>query len=159
MADVSAESWSSPKPFAYGLVAGGCALLIGAFVASSDTAGAILMVIAALLLFSFGGSAAIVRPRLRLVHADGGTTVTVRTIFGARTYASSDVERIRILEFRRMGRRVAHLEFEFDAEPGSSPTGDDLDDVRIVVLGRWELGADVNEVADAFDAAGFHVER
>lgn len=157
MTEVTATSWSSQRTFAYGLVAGGFALLIGAIVSASDVAGAILMVIAALLLFSFGGSAAVVRPRLRLVQSDGTATVTVRTIFGARTYAASDVERIRILEFRRMGRRVAHLEFEFVAEPGAASVDDD--DVRIVVLGRWELGADVIEVADTFESAGFHVER
>lgn len=166
MSDLQVQSWSSPKPFAFGLVIASVALLIGAVISRGDPAGAVLIVIAALLTFSFGAVAAFVRPRLRLVSTPAGSpTLTVRTIFGAQTYASADVQRIRILDFRRMGRRIGHLEFEFypqepavavsDAEAAAS----DIDDSRIVVMGRWELGVDIHEVADALDAAGFHVER
>ncbi|NMO02620.1 PH domain-containing protein [Gordonia sp. TBRC 11910] len=116
------------------------------------------MIIAAFLMFSFGVVAAIIRPRLRLVSTGASPTVTVRTIFGAQTYAATDVQRIRILEFRRMGRQIGHLEFEFDPQE-TQASESDVDDSRIVVMGRWELGVDVHDVADALDAAGFHVER
>ncbi|MFW0789991.1 PH domain-containing protein [Gordonia sp. CPCC 205333] len=158
MAEPNIQSWSSPKPFAYGLIAGGVALSIAAIVTFDDPAGSVLMVIAALLLFGFGGTAAAVRPRLRLVSTGGTPTVTIRTIFGAQTYAAADVARLRILDFRRMGRRIGHLEFEFEPQRGSSGEPTD-DDTRIIVMGRWELGADIHEVADALEAAGFQVER
>ncbi|GAB17302.1 hypothetical protein GOEFS_023_00190 [Gordonia effusa NBRC 100432] len=158
MTEPEIQSWSSPKPFAYGLIAGGVALLVAAVVTLDDPAGSILMVIAALLLFGFGGTAATVRPRLRLVSTGGTPTITVRTVFGAQTYVAADVARLRILSFRRMGRRIGHLEFEFERDQDQAGAATD-DDTRIVVMGRWELGADIHEVADALDAAGFHVER
>ncbi len=163
MTSTDVQAWASPKAFAYALVGGGIALIAAAFATGTEPAGLVLIVVAALLLIGVGASAALVRPRLSLVNLDGTVTVTVRTIFGATTYAAADVERVRVLMFRRIGRSVGHLELEFNPEPGNRASVDDeheeLSDTRIVVFSRWDLGADIHEVADALASAGFDVER
>ncbi|EKF25927.1 hypothetical protein C731_0047 [Mycolicibacterium hassiacum DSM 44199] len=54
----------------------------------------------------------------------------------------SDIEVIRITEFRRFGRRVRLLEI-------------DTVDGDLLVFTRWDLGTDPLHVLDALTAAGF----
>lgn len=153
------HAWSTPRPAAAALIAAGVALLVvGAFTAS-DAVGLLLIGIAGLLLTGFGAYALLIRPRLAL-RAGPAPTVTIRTIGGTREYPRDRVERIRLLSMRRIGRRVGQLEFDVLPD-GVSPagTGPELrDDTRLIVFSRWDLGADLLDVADAFRAAGFDVE-
>ncbi len=54
----------------------------------------------------------------------------------------TDIELIRITEFRRIARKVRLLEIET------------LDD-RLLVFTRWDLGTDPIHVLDALTAAGY----
>jgi hypothetical protein len=103
-----------------------------------DPVGRVLVGGAALLLLGLAARDALLRPRLR-AEADG---VTVRRLSGAATISWPRV-RVRVRTQRRWGLRARSLELE-----------DLADDAVLVVLGRRELGADPEIVAEALRAAG-----
>ena len=103
-----------------------------------DPVGRVLVGGAALLLLALAARDALLRPRL---HADE-TGVTARRLSGVTTIGWPAV-RVRVRVQRRWGLRSRTLELE-----------DAGDDAVLVVLGRHELGADPQDVADALYAAG-----
>jgi hypothetical protein len=103
-----------------------------------DPAGRVLLGGAAVLLLGLAARDALLRPRLR-TGADG---VTVRALSGPTTIAWPHV-RARVRSQRRWGVRARTLELE-----------DRTDDAVLLVLGRRELGADPETVAEALHAAG-----
>jgi hypothetical protein len=103
-----------------------------------DPVGRVLIGGAALLLLGLAARDALLRPRLR-AGADG---VTVRRLSGATTIPWPRV-RVRVRTQRRWGLRGRTLELE-----------DRADDAVLVVLGRRELGADPETVAEALHSAG-----
>jgi hypothetical protein len=103
-----------------------------------DPAGQVLVGGAALLLLGLAARDAVLRPRVR-ADAEG---VTVRTLTGRTTIAWPQL-RVRVRIQRRWGLRARTLELE-----------DRTDDAVLVVLGRRELGADPDTVAEALHAAG-----
>ncbi|MEE4025441.1 PH domain-containing protein [Gordonia sp. PKS22-38] len=160
-ADLSTHEWATPRPAGAALGIGGVFLLVAAVFAAGDPAGLVLMGAAGLLLLAFSAYALTVRPRLAVTTAaDGQPAIFVRTIGGSHTYPRDRIDRIRLLDFRRIGRRTGQLEFDFlhdDAAP--IPPADALrDDTRLVVFSRWDLGADLGTVADELRRAGFVVE-
>lgn len=147
--DNSAQlSWATPKPAAWGMLIGGIVLII-AGILSGDIAGLVLLICGGGALAAFGAGSLISRPRLAIVE-DG---LRVRTVSGAATYARRDIVRIRVVKFPRFGRKVAHLELEF-----ARSARDDAADNRLVVFGRWDLGAAPADVADALRRAGFRID-
>ena len=106
---------------------GGVALLL-------DPAGRILVGGAALLLVAVAVREALLRPRL----AAGPDGVSVRTLTGTRVLPWG-LLRVRVRNARRWGTTVRTLELE-------GPAGG-VDDGLLVVLGRWDLGADPATVA------------
>jgi hypothetical protein len=66
----------------------------------------------------------------------------VRGWLRTRTLRHEDIERIRITEFRRIGRKMRLLEID---------TTDEL----LIVLSRWDLGTDPLTVLDALTDAGY----
>jgi hypothetical protein len=64
-------------------------------------------------------------------------------LFGTQVLGRHDVAKIRITEFRRIGRKVRLLEI------------DTVADDRLLVFTRWDLGTDPLEVLDALTAAGY----
>ena len=103
-----------------------------------DPAGRVLVGGAALLLLGLAARDALLRPRLRA----GEEAVTVRALSGPTTIAWPRL-RVRLRTQRRWGVRARTLELE-----------DLTDDAVLVVLGRRELGADPETVAEALYAAG-----
>jgi hypothetical protein len=103
-----------------------------------DPVGRVLVGGAALLLLALAARDAVLRPRVR-AGADG---VTVRALTGRTTIAWPHL-RARVRVQRRWGLRARTLELE-----------DRTDDAVLVVLGRRELGADPDTVAEALHAAG-----
>ena len=89
--------------------------------------------------------------------------LTLRTVGGSRTYTPADVDRVRIRQLRRIGGRSSQLELEILRDPAVStvaertPTDEALPDTALVVLNRWDLGADPYDVAEVLDDAGFVV--
>ncbi|QKT08945.1 PH domain-containing protein [Gordonia sp. X0973] len=143
-------------------------MLVGAFAAGLDPIGLILVVIAVSGLVFFGVAALRLRPRLAI----GDNLLTVRTMSGQRSYTRDEVYRIRVLEMRHIGRRSSQLELDLVStstvdDPATEAPGDRRGDTaaglppegsRLIVFGRWDLGADPRAVAQTLADAGFPVE-
>jgi len=130
--------WSPPKVVPATLAAGG--VLLGAVTAALDDAGRVLVGAAALLLLALAARDALLRPRL----AAAGDAVEVRTLTGRRVLPWGQL-RVRVRSTRRWGATVRTLELD-------TATGPE-DDGVLVVLGRWDLGADPADVARALESA------
>ncbi|MCH5644450.1 MULTISPECIES: PH domain-containing protein [unclassified Gordonia (in: high G+C Gram-positive bacteria)] len=144
-------SWATPRAAAAALCIAGFVLLAVALVAAPDAVGLLMISVAGVLLLAFGGYALIIRPRLAV--AASPPQLTIRTIGGVHTYAPDQVERIRLLALRRIGRRTAQLEIDLLPDGAGS-----RDDARLVVFSRWDLGADLITVVDELRRAGFTVD-
>ena len=112
-------------------------MAVGCATVATDPPGRFLSGVAAvgLLVFALGSWRA--RPRLAL----SGHGLVYRGWFRTRTLTDPDIERIRITEFRRLGRRMRLLEIDTREE--------------LIVLSRWDLGGDPLYVLDALTAAGY----
>lgn len=113
-------------------------MAIGCVTVVTDAPGRILTGVAAvgLLVFAIGSWRA--RPRLAITP-DG---LVYRGWFRTQTLRRPDIALIRITEFRRIGRKVRLLEI-------------DTSDHRLIVLSRWDLGANPLDVLDALTDAGY----
>lgn len=138
------QQWATPLPAVAALIAGGFALGIGAVVASIDAPGTFLVGLAALGTWVVAGLAAAQRPRLA-IGRDGA--LVMKRLSGVRTYSRADVVRTKIVRYPRLGRRVPMLEIDL-RPPGQ-------DDDRLVIFGRWDLGAHPQDVFDALATYGF----
>jgi hypothetical protein len=99
-------------------------------VVTEDRPGQVLISVAALTLVLGGLFGTVARPRLA-ADADG---ITVRSLTGRRHWPWAAVN-VRLAHTRRLGRDVTTV--EIDADPD------------LVVLGRFDLGADPVDVIDA----------
>ena len=131
--------WSPPKVVPAALAAGG--LFLGAVTVVLDDAGRVLVGAAALLLLLLAVRDVLLRPRL--ATADDG--LEVRTLTGRRVLPWG-LLRVRVRTGRRWGTTVSTLELDTAAGPD--------DDGVLVVLGRWDLGADPADVAAALAESG-----
>jgi hypothetical protein len=135
---VQQTQWNPSTP---GLIFCGFAGFVLAVVAVTqvtDPPGRILAGVAGAGLLIFAGFSLRARPRLAITH-DG---LTIGGWWRPRNIARADIERIRITEFRRIGRKVRLLEI-------------DTTDGGLNVLSRWDLGTDPLNVLDALTDAGF----
>ena len=130
--------WGPKSGAIAGLSIAGILMAIGCVTVVTDPPGRILTGIAAvgLLAFAFGSWRA--RPKLAIT----GDGLVYRGWFRAQTLRRPDVALIRITEFRRIGRKTRLLEIETAAD-------------RLIVLSRWDLGADPLGVLDALTDAGY----
>jgi hypothetical protein len=121
-----------------GLGIAGIVMAIGCVTVVTDPPGRILSGIAAagLLAFAFGSWRA--RPKLAIT----GDGLVYRGWFRSQTLRRPEIAKIRITEFRRIGRKTRLLEIETAAD-------------RLIVLSRWDLGADPLSVLDALTDAGY----
>jgi hypothetical protein len=126
--------WSAPRGTVVVLAAAGV-VLAGA-VLLLEPVGRVLVGGAALLLLALAGRAALLRPRL----AAGPEGVVVRTVTG-RLRLPWPALRVRVHETRRWGLRSRLL--ELDTAAGVDDPG------VLVLLGRWELGGEPDDVAVA----------
>lgn len=146
-----AVEWAAPRLLGAAMVAGGIGLIAAAAASGTDAAGLVLLMVAAVLLLGMGATSLLVRPKLALMGApDDADGIRVRGLRGAVDYPRAAISRIRVIDLARFGRRVPHL--EFDVRDGA---GDD----RLIMLGRWDLGTDPVEVANALRASGLRVEE
>lgn len=132
MAPQAAKTWS-PQP-SVAVLAWVLALAAGAWAAfADDPPGRVLLGAVALVLALAGVFTTVARPRLAADH-DG---VAVRGLTGTRTWSWAEVN-VRLVRTRRLGRDTATL--EVDAENADPPA--------LVVLGRFDLGADPEDVVE-----------
>ncbi len=118
----------------FGLVMG-----IAAVTVVTDAPGRVLAGIAAVGLLAFAALSWRARPKLAITD----DTLIIRGWFGTQVLGRGDIAKIRITEFRRIGRKVRLL--EIDTTP----------DDRLLVFTRWDLGADPLDALDALTAAGY----
>ncbi|ORA14927.1 PH domain-containing protein [Mycobacterium arosiense] len=129
------------EPHTAGIAGCGAAavlMAIAAVTVVTDPPGRILAGVAAAGLLLFAGVSWRARPKLAITP-DG---LVVRGWFRTQVLQHSDIKIIRIIEFRRYGRRVRLLEVE---------TADD----DLVLFSRWDLGTDPVQVLDALTEAGY----
>ena len=130
--------WGPKSGAVAGLGIAGVLMATACVTVVTDPPGRILTGIAAagLLVFAFGSWRA--RPKLAIA----GDELVYRGWFRTQTLRRTDIALIRITEFRRIGRKTRLLEIETAAD-------------RLIVLSRWDLGADPLGVLDALTDAGF----
>ncbi|ROZ98942.1 PH domain-containing protein [Gordonia sp. OPL2] len=160
-AHLSTQAWATPRPAGIALAIGGVILLVAAVMTASDPAGLVLMGVAGILLMAFATYALTVRPRLATtLDDDGQPAIAIRTIGGTHVYPRDRIDRIRLLDFRRIGRRTGQI--ELDVLQADAPAAVEIDgprdDTRLIVFSRWDLGTDLGDVAEALRRAGFVVE-
>jgi hypothetical protein len=120
----------------------GIVMAVGCAMVASDPPGRILTGIAAVGLLVFAAGSWRARPRLA-VTVDG---LVYRGWLRATTLRPTDIELIRITEFRRFGRKVRLLEIDSTAPDAES---------GLIVLSRWDLGGDPLDVLDGLTEAGY----
>lgn len=113
-------------------------MAIAAVTVVTGPPGRVLAGVAAAGLLVFAGMSWRARPKLAITP-DG---LAVRGWYRTQVLQRPDIKIIRIIEFRRYGRTVRLLEVEST-------------DGGLVVLSRWDLGADPLQVLDALTAAGY----
>jgi hypothetical protein len=117
----------------------GLLMAVAAVTVVTDAPGRALAGIAAVGLLAFASMSWRARPKLAIT----GDGLVVRGWFGTHVLGRRDVAKIRITEFRRIGRKVRLLEI------------DTADDDRLLVFTRWDLGTDPLDVLDALTTAGY----
>ena len=93
-------------------------------------------------LILFAGATWRARPKLAITPAG----LALRSWFRTQLLQRSDIKIIRIVEYRRYGRKVRLLEVE-------------TTDEALVLFSRWDLGTDPLEVLDALTDAGYAGHR
>lgn len=129
------------QPRTAGIVVAGISgilMALSAVTLVTDVPGRILIGIAAVGLLVFALMSWVARPKLAI----SANTLNYRGWFHVRQLTNADIKRIRITEFKRIGRKVRLLEI-------------DTTDDRLLVLSRWDLGTEPLHVLDALTDAGF----
>jgi Bacterial PH domain len=127
------RAWA-PKPELVGLAWLLAAAALAFTIFGGKPTGQLLTGVATLALAVLALIGTVARPRLRVDEAG----VVVRQLTGQVRWPWATVL-IRVTRTRRLGREVALLELDGDAEDGEE---------HLVVLGRMDVGTDVEEVAD-----------
>ncbi len=135
---VQQTHWAPRTAAIAGCGAAGMLMAIGSVTLVTDIPGRIFTGIAAAGLILFASVSWRARPKLAIT-ADG---LVVRGWLRTQLLRRPQVKIIRIVEFRRIGRKLRLLEIE---------TVDD----QLRIFSRWDLGTDPLEVLDALTAAGY----
>ncbi|MEV0249802.1 PH domain-containing protein [Nocardia sp. NPDC050712] len=133
----STLTWATPKPMLIAVTVGGV-LLAGAAVLSRDGASRLLIGLAATGLLGLALLGFRQRPRLA-IRPGPEPRLLVRSMFGAAEYGRDQIQRARIVSYRRLGRKMPMLEIDVD----------DAGTERLLIFGRWDLGAGPEDVFDA----------
>lgn len=138
----AAVSWSTPA----GLVATAWVLALAAagwlvllVLTGADRPGQLIAAVAAAGLGTAAASGSKARPRL----AAGPDGLVVRRLSWTLDVGWGQVQRVRVLRHRRLGRESSLLELELREPDGAE---------RLVILGRLELGEDPEEVAEVLES-------
>lgn len=116
------------------------ALLLGL-----DAPGRFLAVLAALGMFVLALLGGRQRPKLAIVPDGPASALAATRLTGRRVYGRDDIERVRIVPYPRLGRRVPMLEID-----AVDPDGTE----RLLIFGRWDLGVDPVVVFEALAVHG-----
>ncbi|KUI21513.1 hypothetical protein AU193_03765 [Mycobacterium sp. GA-1285] len=130
--------WSPPAAGIAACGIGGIILAAIAVTLITDPPGRLLGGVAGVGLLVFAIFSWRARPKLAIKN----DTLVSRGWFGTRVLPRSEIDVIRITEFRRLARKVRLLEID-------TTEGD------LIVFTRWDLGTDPLHVLDALTEAGY----
>ncbi|WP_145275220.1 PH domain-containing protein [Prescottella equi] len=137
--------WSTPLGAVVALAAGGVVMVAAALLLGLDAPGRFLAVLAALGMFVLAFLGGRQRPRLAIVQDGPAPALAATRLTGRRVYRRDSIERVRIVAYPRLGRRVPMLEID-----AVDPDGTE----RLLIFGRWDLGVDPVVVFDALAVHG-----
>ncbi|WP_064059523.1 PH domain-containing protein [Prescottella equi] len=137
--------WSTPLGAVVALAAGGVVMVAAALLLGLDAPGRFLAVLAALGMFVLAFLGGRQRPKLAIVQDGPAPALAATRLTGRRVYRRDSIERVRIVAYPRLGRRVPMLEID-----AVDPDGTE----RLLIFGRWDLGADPVVVFDALAVHG-----
>ncbi|MFC9515669.1 PH domain-containing protein [Nocardiaceae bacterium NPDC056970] len=137
--------WSTPLGAVVALAAGGVVMVVAALLLGLDAPGRFLAVLAALGMFVLAFLGGRQRPKLAIVQDGPASALAATRLTGRRVYGRDSIERIRIVPYPRLGRRVPMLEID-----AVDPDGTE----RLLIFGRWDLGVDPVVVFDALAVHG-----
>ncbi|MFC6011707.1 PH domain-containing protein [Nocardia lasii] len=143
MNDAQPVSWSTP-PAGLLAVAGGGLLLVAAAIAAQDGPSRLLVSIGAVAVLAMAGLGLRQRPRLTMIPGRAPRLV-VGTLTGPKEYPLDHIDRIRMVSYRRIGRKSAMLEVDVRHN----------DTERLLIFSRWDLGTNPHDVYDALVVNGF----
>lgn len=129
-------AWSTPPAALAACAVGGLALVVAAFV-TNDAPGRLLIGVAALGLLFLTGMGLRQRPRLA-IEPGNPVHIVVRGLTGLQRYTPQQILRVRVVYYRRLGRRMPMLEMDVDHH------GEE----KLLILGRWDLGAHPEDVLE-----------
>jgi hypothetical protein len=131
-------NWSPSTPGIAACAVFGLVMAIACVTVVTEAPGRILGGVAAVGLLVFATLSWRARPKLAIT-SDG---LHIRGWLGTTVLGHDDIAKIRITEFRRIGRKVRLLEIDSTED-------------RLHVLTRWDLGTDPLNVLDALTEAGY----
>ncbi len=134
-------SWSTP-PAALAATGVGGLVLLGAAIVAPDPPARLLVGLASALLLVM--TAVSLRLRPRLMARLNPPRLVVGGLRRPSEYAPGEVVRARVLSPRRHGRSVPSLEIDIEREGHE----------RLLIFGRWDLGAHPQDVLDALVVHG-----
>jgi hypothetical protein len=141
--DAQPVSWSTPVAGLLAVTGGGILLVVTAFLAQ-DGASRLLIGVAAFAVLAMSALGIRQRPRLTMVPGRAPRLV-VGTLTGPKDYPLDRIDRIRMVSYRRIGRKTAMLEIDVRHD----------DTERLLIFGRWDLGTNPHDVYDALVVNGF----
>lgn len=136
-------SWTTPVAGLLALSGGGLVLVVAAVLAQ-DGPSRLLVGVAAVVVLAMAALAVRQRPRLTMVPGSSPRLI-VGTLTGPNEYPIDRIDRIRMVSYRRIGRKNAMLEVDVRHN----------DTERLLIFGRWDLGTDPHNVYDALVVNGF----
>ncbi|MEU4648424.1 PH domain-containing protein [Nocardia fluminea] len=143
MNDAQPVSWSTPVAGLLAVTGGGILLVVTAFLAQ-DGPSRLLIGVAAFAVLAMSALGIRQRPRLTMVPGSAPRLV-VGTLTGPKDYPLDRIDRIRMVSYRRIGRKTAMLEIDVRHD----------DTERLLIFGRWDLGTNPHDVYDALVVNGF----
>ncbi|GAD85190.1 PH domain-containing protein [Nocardia asteroides] len=143
MESADGTSWTTPTSGLLAVSGGGLILVVAAILAQ-DGPSRLLVGLAALAVIGMAVLGFRQRPRLTMVPGPAPRLV-VGTLTGPKTYPLDRIDRIRMVDYRRLGRKSAML--EIDVRHGDAE--------RLLIFGRWDLGTNPHDVYDALVVNGF----
>ncbi|MBC7303369.1 MAG: PH domain-containing protein [Nocardia sp.] len=143
MNDVQPVSWSTPLAGLLAVTGGGILLVVVAILAQ-DGPSRLLLGIAAAAVLAMAVLGIRQRPRLTMIPGSAPRLV-VGTLTGPQEYSLDRIDRIRMVAYRRIGRKSAMLEIDVRHD----------DSERLLIFGRWDLGTNPHDVYDALVVNGF----
>ncbi|MDO3647472.1 PH domain-containing protein [Nocardia mangyaensis] len=138
-----ATSWTTPVSALVAVTGGGFVLVVAAILAQ-DGPSRLLVGLAAFAVLAMAVLGVRQRPRLTMVPGPAPRLV-IGTLTGPKEYPLDRIDRIRMVSYRRLGRKSAML--EVDVQHG--------DTERLLIFGRWDLGTNPHDVYDALVVNGF----